>query len=89
MPIEKNDAIEKISDGTYIDAFDETDGRQITFKITSDKFSQTIGNFTPMDDNDKKSVIKTLKSTYKKNNQDSISEPKVIKVDGYDFMEFN
>ncbi|MBQ7129012.1 MAG: hypothetical protein IJO19_03385, partial [Clostridia bacterium] len=85
----KNDAIEKISDGTYIDAFDETDGRQITFKITSDKFSQTIGNFTPMDDNDKKSVIKTLKSTYKKNNQDSISEPKVIKVDGYDFMEFN
>ena len=89
MPIDKNDAIKKISDGTFIDAFDEKDGRQITFKISSDSFSQKIGNFTPMDENDKKSVIKTLKSTFKKNNQDSLSEPQIIEIDGYDFMEFN
>lgn len=89
FPIDKNKAIENIGDGTYIDAFNEKAGREITFTITSDSFSQKIGNFTPMDENDKKSVIKTLKSTFKKNNQDSISEPKIIEIDGYDFMEFN
>lgn len=89
MPIDKNDAIEKINNGTYIDAFSEKSGSQITLNITTDKFSQTIGNFTPMDDNDKQSVIKNFKSILNQNGQEYISEPKIIEIDGYDFIEFN
>lgn len=89
MPIDKNEAIEQISEGTYLNAFSKDEDSQIILKITTDNFSQTIGNFSPMDENDKASVIKSFKSVYEQSGHSFLTEPEVVKIDGYDFMKFN
>lgn len=89
MPIDKQEAVKEINDGTYLNAFCESKGSQIVLKITSDNFSKTIANFTPMDDNDKQSVIKNFKSIYEQGGHSFLTEPDVIQVDGYDFIRFN
>ena len=89
MPIDKNEAIEQIREGTYLNAFSESKGSQIVLKITSDNFSEKIGNFSPMDDNDKASVIKNFKSIYEQSGHSFLMEPDIIDVDGYDFIRFN
>lgn len=89
MPIDKNEAIEQIREGTYLNAFSESKGSQIIIKITSDNFTETIGNFSPMDDNDKASVIKSFKSTYEQSGHSFLTEPDTVEIDGYDFIRFN
>lgn len=89
MPIDKNEAIEQIREGTYLNAFSESKGSQIVLKITSDNFSETIGNFSPMDDNDKASVVKSFKSVYEQGGHSFLTEPDIIEVDGYDFIRLN
>lgn len=89
MPIDKNEAIEQISKGTYLNAFSESKNSQLVLKITSDNFTKTIGNFSPMDENDKASVIKSFKATYEQSGHSFLIEPDTIEVDGYDFIRFN
>lgn len=89
MPIDKNEAIKQIRNGTYLNAFSESKGAEITLKITSDSFSEAIGNFSPMDDNDKASVIKNFKSIYEQSGHSFLQEPEIIEVDGYSFIKFN
>ncbi len=89
MPIDKNAAIEQIRNGTYLNAFSESQGSQVILKITSDNFSQSIGNFTPMDENDKNSVIKSFKNNFEQSGHSFLTEPEVIEIDKYSFMSFN
>lgn len=89
MPVDKKQARELVKDGTYFSAFSEKNGSQITINITSDSFTQTVENFTPMDDNDKLSVIKSFKSILEREGHSFLSEPSVTEIDGYDFIEFN
>lgn len=89
MPIDKQEAIDQIKEGTYLNAFCESKGSQVLFKITSDNFSKTIANFTPMDENDKASVIKNFRSIYEQSGHSFLTEPDIIEVDGYDFIRFN
>ncbi len=89
MPIDKNEAITQITDGTYLNAFSEKKGSQVVLKITTDNFSQAIANFTPMDENDKASVIKSFKVSYEQSGHSFLTEPDIIKIDGYDFIRFS
>lgn len=89
MPIDKNTAIEQIRNGTYLNAFSEEKNSQIILKITSDNFSQSIGNFSPMDENDKKSVIKSFRTDFEQSGHAFLTEPEVIEIDNYEFMCFN
>lgn len=89
MPIDKNEAIEQIREGTYLNAFSEKSGSQFVLKITSDNFSKAIGNITPMDENDKASVMKSFKATFEQNGHSFLTEPDIVEIDGYDFIRFN
>ncbi|MBQ4156110.1 MAG: hypothetical protein IJD90_04825 [Clostridia bacterium] len=89
MPVDKNEVINQINEGTYLNAFSEKKGSQVVLKITTDNFSQAITNFTPMDENDKKSVIKNFKNSFEQSGHSFLTEPDIVRIDGYDFIRFN
>ena len=89
MPIDKNEAINQIREGTCLNAISEEQGSQIVLKITSDEFTKKVGNFTPMDDNDKEKVIKNFRDIYENRGHSFLAEPKIVEIDNYSFIEFN
>lgn len=88
LPIDKNEAREKISNGTYLQAFCESEGVQVVIKVTTDNFSQSIGNLSQMDENETASVLKSFKASLELQNHAFLKEPQVTEVDGYKALDF-
>ena len=88
LPIDKNEAREEIANGTYMQAFCESEGVQVVIKVTTDNFSQSIGNLTQMDEGETQAVMKSFKASLELQNHALLKEPEVTEIDGYKALDF-
>ncbi|MBQ2676904.1 MAG: hypothetical protein IJF54_05865 [Clostridia bacterium] len=87
MPIDKQQAIQRVRNGTVIDAFSKDGMREIKLTVGSDKLSEELVNLSPLSDEQIKNIADTLKSGIEQN-AGTVLWVKSTDLSGYKFIKY-